>query len=194
MEYLVLSGSARQDSTSRRIAEHAARLLAKRPDTTARHWNARELGLGDFEQRPGEGGPPSATLSAFLADAARADGFVLVAPEYNHGYPGALKNVLDHLRNEWARKPFALVSTGGVSGGSRAAEQLRQVIPALGGTSIPATVAVPFAMRAWDDDGPPTDEAEDWARRFGALFDDLDWWAGALKHARDGDGAAVGRP
>uniref|UniRef100_A0A915DLW8 NADPH-dependent FMN reductase-like domain-containing protein n=1 Tax=Ditylenchus dipsaci TaxID=166011 RepID=A0A915DLW8_9BILA len=55
-----------------------------------------------------------------------ADGFIFVTPEYNHGYPAALKNALDHLFQEWGNKPAAVVSYGG-SGGTKSAGQLKQV-------------------------------------------------------------------
>ncbi|EJT96732.1 flavo protein [Dacryopinax primogenitus] len=53
-------------------------------------------------------------------------GFVIVSPQYNWGYPGELKNALDHLFNEWVGKPLAIVTYGG-HGGNKAGEQLRQV-------------------------------------------------------------------
>jgi NAD(P)H-dependent FMN reductase len=58
----------------------------------------------------------------------RADGFIFVTPEYNHGYPAALKNALDHLYREWVYKPAALVTYGGFSSGYRAAEQLWRLL------------------------------------------------------------------
>ena len=39
----------------------------------------------------------------------RADGLVIVTPEYNHGYPGALKSVLDLLLREYIHKAVAIV-------------------------------------------------------------------------------------
>lgn len=57
-------------------------------------------------------------------------GFVFVTPQYNWGYPAALKNALDHLYAEWAGKPAVIVSYGG-HGGVRCAEQLRQVLTGL---------------------------------------------------------------
>ena len=57
----------------------------------------------------------------------RADGFIVITPEYNHGYPAVLKSALDALYAEWVRKPIAFVSYGGWSGGVRAVEQLRLV-------------------------------------------------------------------
>ncbi|MEI9929658.1 MAG: NADPH-dependent FMN reductase [Rhizomicrobium sp.] len=61
---------------------------------------------------------------------ASAAAFVFVTPQYNWGYPAALKNALDHLYKEWSGKPAMIVSYGG-HGGGRAAAQLRQVLEAV---------------------------------------------------------------
>lgn len=56
------------------------------------------------------------------------DGFIVVTPEYNHGYPAAIKNALDYLFVEWNNKPIGFVGYGYSASGARAIEQLRQVI------------------------------------------------------------------
>lgn len=55
-----------------------------------------------------------------------ADGYIFLTPEYNAGYPAALKNAIDYLYNEWAQKPVMIASYG-VGGGPTASSQLRQV-------------------------------------------------------------------
>ncbi|KAG6948600.1 hypothetical protein JG688_00015019 [Phytophthora aleatoria] len=52
---------------------------------------------------------------------------VILTPQYNWGYPGQLKNLLDHLYSEWKEKPVVLVTYGG-HGGSKCAEQLQVVL------------------------------------------------------------------
>jgi NAD(P)H-dependent FMN reductase len=53
--------------------------------------------------------------------------FIFVLPQYNWGYPAAIKNAIDYLFNEWHGKPAMIVSYGG-HGGVKAAGQLRQVL------------------------------------------------------------------
>jgi NAD(P)H-dependent FMN reductase len=60
-----------------------------------------------------------------------ADALIIVMPEYNAGFPAALKNALDFLHAEWANKPLGVVSYGG-GGGVRAAALLRPVTNQLG--------------------------------------------------------------
>jgi NAD(P)H-dependent FMN reductase len=61
---------------------------------------------------------------------AEAHAFVFVTPQYNWGYPAALKNALDHLFHEWAKKP-AIIVTYGFHGGGKCAAQLREVLEGL---------------------------------------------------------------
>jgi NAD(P)H-dependent FMN reductase len=64
-----------------------------------------------------------------LVDA--ADAIVFVTPEYNFGYPAVLKNAIDFLHREWHHKPAGFVSYGGVAAGTRAVQQLKQVVTTL---------------------------------------------------------------
>jgi NAD(P)H-dependent FMN reductase len=59
------------------------------------------------------------------------DGYVLIVPEYNHSYPGALKNALDYVYREWNNKAAGIISYGGWAAGARAAEALRLVLAEL---------------------------------------------------------------
>jgi len=56
-----------------------------------------------------------------------ADAFIFVTPEYNYGMPAPLKNAIDYLVKEWAFKPVAMVGYGGIAGGTRSIQQLKQV-------------------------------------------------------------------
>ncbi len=106
-----------------------------------------------------------------------ADAVVLVTPEYNHGYPASLKIALDTVKYEWRGKPIGFVSYGGVSGGMRATEQLRQVAAELHMVSVRDSVAFPRARKAFDADGRTSDAvAPDAASR---MLDQLHWWASA---------------
>lgn len=92
----------------------------------------------------------------------KADGYLLITPEYNHGYPAVLKNALDWVGNEWANKPVTFVSysVGGM-GGVRAVEQLRQVVPELGLHQTGAAVYLGDIANSIDDSGKAASEASD---------------------------------
>ncbi len=89
----------------------------------------------------------------------RADGILIVSPEYNRGYPGELKMLLDSLYKEYRRKPMGLIGiSDGPWGGSRAVEQLKLVAAGLSMVAVPTTVHTPFADKLFDEDGHITDE------------------------------------
>ena len=75
----------------------------------------------------------------------RGDAFVLVMPEYNHGYTAPLKNALDYLVKEWANKPVGLVSYGGISAGLRATQVLKPTLMALRMMTAVEAVMIPMA-------------------------------------------------
>ena len=89
----------------------------------------------------------------------RADGFIVVSGEYNHGIPPALKNLLDHFLEEYFWRPSGIVCySAGVFGGVRAAMQLRAMLCELGTPSIPSLLPIPRIQDAFDDDGRPLDQ------------------------------------
>ena len=111
------------------------------------------------------------------------DAFVVVTPEYNHGYPAPLKSLIDSVGKEWQAKPVAFVSYGGVSGGLRAVEQLRQVFAELHAVTVRDTVSFASAWEQFDANGvllqPKRAEGS-----MAALLTQLQWWATALRNAR----------
>ena len=82
-----------------------------------------------------------------------ADAVVMVTAEYNYGYPAALKNAIDYLHHEWRYKPVGFVSYGGVAAGTRAVQQLKQVVDCAGDDARTASVNIPFVTQFLDDDG-----------------------------------------
>jgi NAD(P)H-dependent FMN reductase len=82
-----------------------------------------------------------------------ADAIVFVTAEYNHGYPAALKNAIDFLHHEWRNKPVGFVSYGGVAAGTRAVQQLKQVVAALRMLPVYDSVNIPFHAQFLDPDG-----------------------------------------
>jgi NAD(P)H-dependent FMN reductase len=113
----------------------------------------------------------------------RCDAFVVVTPEYNHGYPAPLKALIDSVGEEWQAKPVAFVSYGGVSGGLRAVEQLRLVFAELHAVTVRDSVS--FA-RAWDqfDASGELLQPEPAERSMTTMLARLRWWALALRSAR----------
>jgi NAD(P)H-dependent FMN reductase len=112
---------------------------------------------------------------------AEADGFLVVTPEYNHSYPAALKLVIDAVNEQWQAKPVAFVSYGGVSGGLRAVEHLRQVFAELHAVSVRDTVSFPNVWEQFSGNAKPAASA---SRSITKMLARLKWWASALRTAR----------
>jgi NAD(P)H-dependent FMN reductase len=92
-----------------------------------------------------------------------ADAFVLVTPEYNHGYAAPLKNAIDYLMHEWMYKPVGLVSYGGVSAGLRAVQMLKPTLSALKLIPLPEAVPITNVSAHFNEQGEfqATDQMND---------------------------------
>ena len=163
--------------------------LSTRGDLSAELIDLRDHPLPIFDQPA----PPTRTLREYPNEEIarwgqtidRADGYIVITPEYNHGYPASLKNALDYVFPELNRKPIAFVGYGNV-GGARAIEQLRLVavefemaplrhaVHILPDLMIAAMKADPFTLDLFAS----LDERLDRAAA------DLAWWASALATAR----------
>ncbi|HMF42373.1 MAG TPA: NAD(P)H-dependent oxidoreductase [Polyangia bacterium] len=110
------------------------------------------------------------------------DGYVIVTPEYNHGYPGQLKNAIDHVQQGWWYKPVGFVTYGGSAAGARAAEQLRSVAVEVRMVPVRTEVNIRLIGLQADEAGRPTDAY--YARQSGAMIDQLLWWARVAKQGR----------
>ncbi|MGW0250547.1 NADPH-dependent FMN reductase [Nocardia goodfellowii] len=111
-----------------------------------------------------------------------ADAFIVVTPEYNHTLPAALKNTIDWFFDEWAAKAVAFVSYGGMSGGLRAVEHLRQIFAELHAVSIRESLSFHNPWDTFDGANPRDFERAESAAK--TMLDRLVWWARALRTAR----------
>jgi NAD(P)H-dependent FMN reductase len=183
VEIQIILGSTREGRFGETVARWFHGIAAERQDIGAELIDLRDWPLPFFnEARPPASGHHAAQAQAWAGKVARADGYVIVTPEYNHGYPAVLKNALDHLYSEWNNKPVAFVGYGGPAGGSRAVQQLRQVVVELQMAPIRNDIVMPLARRLFDEDGLLMDRAYD--GRAGGLLDQLVWWARVLRPAR----------
>ena len=113
-----------------------------------------------------------------------SDAFVIVTPEYNYGYPAALKNAIDYLQKEWRDKPVGFVSYGGVSAGTRAVQQLKQVVTTLKMLPLVEAVSIPFHPQFIGEDGR-VQANEIMEQAADAMLDELVRVEGALRPLRE---------
>ncbi|MFD9429493.1 NADPH-dependent FMN reductase [Streptomyces sp. NPDC060002] len=130
----------------------------------------------------GDDYPRPAGMATLTSALESADAFIVVTPEYNHSYPASLKAAIDWHFTQWTAKPVAFVSYGGAAGGRHAVLHLENVLTELHAVTIRDGLAFPNYYTAWQDGRPLDPQVPGYAK---TLFDQLAWWAGALRTARE---------
>lgn len=181
LQLAVIVGSTREGRLGSTVAEWLVTRARQRDEVAL-----DVIDLIDFDLPMVYPQEPEPAAQAYIDRIDRADAFVVITPEYNHGYPASLKQAIDLPRDQWRRKPVAFVSYGGAAGGLRAVEQLRQVFAELHAVTIRDSVSFHMAWDRFDESGEPHEpircnaDAE-------TMLDELAWWATALRTARAAD-------
>lgn len=174
----VILGTPRRGRASEHVARFVLEEVRKRPGVETALVDVREVPLpttdaGEQIKDPG-----------FSATAGRADAFVLVVPEYNHGYPGMLKHLLDTNLKEYIHKPVGICGvSAGPWGGTRVIENLLPVMRELGLVTIFWDGNFSNVRRLFDETGGILDPAHE--RRMAKFLNELLWMARVLRHGRD---------
>jgi len=174
----VILGTPRQERWSQPVAEFVTAQLALWPGVETMLVDVRDLPL------PVTGAGEDIKDPAFSELCMRADGFVIVAPEYNHGYPGLLKHVLDTNLKEYIHKPVGIcgVSAGGF-GGTRVIENLLPVMRELGLVTIFWDGNFSNVRKLFGPDGQPLVPA--YVKRIRKFAKELIWMARVLRYGRE---------
>lgn len=174
----VMLGTSREG----RQSEKAARFILQ--EIKRKGLDSELIDVRDFRVRATDRTETSPEAKKLSAKVSKADGLVIVSPEYNHGYPGELKMMLDLLYKQYANKPVGFCGvSAGLVGGARAVEQLRQVAVELHMVPIREAVYFPRVQDLFDDKGAIKDAS--YPERVKKFLDELIWYADALKPARE---------
>ncbi len=174
----VILGTTRQG----RMSAHAAKLVA---GEIAKHAGI-ETALIDIATVP----LPVTDAGEAVKDAGfsekmnRADALVIVVPEYNHGYPGLLKHVLDSCLKEYIHKAVGIAGvSAGPFGGARVIQNLLPVMRELGLVTIFWDVNFSSVQNVFNENGKLKDEA--FVKRIDKFLNELVWMAKTLRHGRE---------
>jgi NAD(P)H-dependent FMN reductase len=174
----VVLGTPRQG----RMSEHAAKFIygeaSKREGVGTELIDVRDipLSLNDAGEQIKD---PN-----FSEIVSRADALILVAPEYNHGYPGPLKHLLDTNLKEYIHKAVGICGvSAGPFGGSRVIQNLLPVMRELGLVTIFWDVNFSQVQNVFNGNGKLLDEA--FVRRTGKFLNELIWMAKVLRYGRE---------
>ena len=139
----IIIGSTRPGRNGEAVAKWVYEIAQKRNDAEFELVDiaAFDLPLLDEPVPPSMGQYSKPHTRAWSEKIASFDGYVFVTPEYNHAPSGALKNAIDFLYKEWNNKAAGFVGYGS-AGGTRAVEQLRQIMAELQIADVRAQVAL----------------------------------------------------
>ena len=175
----VLLGTNRKLRKSVFAARWLVGEMEKRPDIQTRLFDVADFALphDDYGQEIKDRFPE--WRDAII----QADGLVIVTPEYNHGYPGTLKAVLDLLLREYVHKAVAFVGvSAGVWGGTRVIEAMVPMVRELGLAACFTDLNFPRVDRVFDEHGKLLDPA--FEKRAADFLDELVWMSRVLKWGR----------
>jgi NAD(P)H-dependent FMN reductase len=184
---LVFYGSYRSDRMGIRLARYVvAGLRARGADVEL--VDAKEVGLPMLDRMYKE--YPKGAAPAVLEDLAQriraADAFLFVVGEYNWGPQPGLKNLTDHVLEEWVWRPAAIASySAGRFSGVRSATLWHGILSEMGMVVVSSTIGVGPIAQTLDADGKPIGSAgEQLQKAFPRFADDLAWWTEAAREQR----------
>jgi NAD(P)H-dependent FMN reductase len=174
----VILGTPRQGRYSEYVARFVLGEVAKREAVETELIDIREM---QFSTRDaGE----QIKDARFSETAMRADAFIIIAPEYNHGYPGLLKHVLDTNLKEYIHKAVGLVGvSAGPFGGTRVVQNMLPVMRELGLVTIFWDGNFSNVQKAFDQNGKLLETA--YERRLEKFISELIWMAKVLRYGRE---------
>ncbi len=175
----VILGTVRQGRASENVAKFVFEQVKKREGVETEFVDIRELKF------PGHDAGEQIKDTSFSQLCERADGLVLVVPEYNHGYPGMLKHALDSNLKEYIHKAVGIcgVSAGGF-GATRMIENLLPVMRELGLVTIFWDGNFSGAQKLFDENGAIHDE-ETYVKRIDKFLGELVWMSKVLRYGRE---------
>jgi NAD(P)H-dependent FMN reductase len=176
----VLLGTNRKNRNSVHAAKWLIGEMRKRLEVETRLFDAADFALPQDDYGQGLKDLFPEWRDAII----RADGLVIVSPEYNHGYPGTLKAVLDLLLREYVHKAVAFVGvSAGPWGGTRVIEAMVPMVRELGLAVTFSDLNFPFVQRTFDAEGKLLDQA--FEKRAKEFLDELVWMSRTLKWGRE---------
>jgi NAD(P)H-dependent FMN reductase len=175
----VLLGTNRKERKTVHAAKWLVGQMEKRPEIRTRLFDVAEFKLPHDDYGQGLKDSFPEWRDAII----QADGLVIVTPEYNHGYPGSLKAVLDLLLPEYIHKSVAFVGvSAGVWGGTRVIEAMVPMCRELGLAVTFTDLNFPRVQKTFDDEGRLLDQA--FEQRAKDFLDELVWMSTVLKWGR----------
>lgn len=172
---VIISASVREGRNSHRVALYFNSYLEENKVAEAEILDLKSCNFPLFGERLKYQKEPLAAASEFAEKVRKADGVIIITPEYNGGYPASLKNVIDLLTDEWKKKPVAICTVSdGIFGGTQVITSLQFVLWKMKVWTVNAMFPVPEVDKSFDENGVAADkEATD--KRAAGFVGELLW-------------------
>lgn len=175
----IILGTVRQGNQSQHVANYIFKKAQEREDIETVLFDPKKMKL-DFSD---EGQALKDKHKDYRDAIIKADGLIVVFPEYNHGYPATLKHILDIMLPEYIHKPVSFVGISqGMFGGARGIENLVNVVRELGLVATFSDLYFPKVQDTFNDQGELVDPKVN--NRVEDFFNELAWMAKTLKYGR----------
>ena len=156
----IISSSVRLQRNSHRVALYFKQFIEANNYATVEILDLAAYNFPIFTERLRLQKDPLPSALEFSEKIKAADGVLIVTPEYNGGYPAALKNAVDLLYAEWKRKPLAISTVSdGIFGGTQVITSIQFSLWKIGAWVVPAMYPVPSAPKTFDENGNAVDPA-----------------------------------
>jgi NAD(P)H-dependent FMN reductase len=172
---VIISASVREGRVSHRVALFIQDYLTRHTLASVEIADLNAYQFPLFNERFSYQSSPTPDVVEFRERIVKADGVIIVTPEYNGGYPASLKNVIDLLYAEWYRKPISIATVSdGNFGGTQVITSLLFTLWKIKAWVVPPSMPVPNAAAAFSVDGKPKDEQAT-EKRVAAFVKELMW-------------------
>jgi len=173
---VIISSSVRTGAKSPRVAQYFKKYIEEKQLATAEIADLAAYNFPVFNERLRFQQDPAPKVLEFAGKIKKADGILIVTPEYNGGIPASLKNVTDLLYDEWKHKPIAIsMVSNGIFGGTQVITSLLFTLWKIGATMVPAMFPVPTIEKTFDEQGVPLDP-EAINKRADVFLNELIWY------------------
>ena len=181
----IISASVRTGRRSHRVALYFQNYFKENNIASTEIIDLKEYNFPVFDERLRYQKNPTPQMLDLSERVKAADGILIVTPEYNGGYPAALKNAIDLLYDEWRRKPIAIAAVSdGDFGGTQVITSLQFSLWKIMAWTVPARFHVQKVQDTFDENGAPSDKATT-DKRAKSFIGELMWCIEAKRRMTD---------
>lgn len=153
-QIVIISSSIRKQRKSHNVALYLFNELKNYNNCDCSILDLAEYKFPIFEEVFSKQEKPTGQTIEYVNRIKKADGIIIVSPEYNGGMPASIKNAIDLLNDEWVNKPISLCTvSSGPFGGVQALLSLQNTLWKIGANISSSVFTVPEVAKAYNSKG-----------------------------------------